>query len=100
MRPGPPAVSMYNFDTMSVLKSVALKGVWDEKDFSYNFHPDINFLIGPNGSGKTTVINLIVAALTADYDALNRVPFQSIICEFSQEGKKKDVPSLSVERVL
>jgi energy-coupling factor transporter ATP-binding protein EcfA2 len=74
---------------MSILKSATLKGVWGEKDFACSFHPDINFLIGPNGSGKTTVINILAAALTADHDALARIPFTSIECELSlQEGEK------------
>ncbi|HET8891463.1 MAG TPA: AAA family ATPase [Candidatus Angelobacter sp.] len=65
---------------MSILKEVSLRGVWGEKNFDLNFRPDVNFLIGSNGSGKTTVINLIAAALTGDYEALGRIPFSSMQC--------------------
>ena len=39
---------------------------------------DVNFLIGPNGSGKTTAINTIAAALTGDFANLDRLPFEVI----------------------
>lgn len=84
---------------MSILKSAALKGVWGEKDFVCTFHPDVNFLIGPNGSGKTTVINLLAAALTADHDALARTPFATIECELTPEGGEKGSAKIFAQRV-
>jgi energy-coupling factor transporter ATP-binding protein EcfA2 len=83
---------------MSILKSVSIKGVWGERDFDCTFRPDINFLIGANGSGKTTVIDLLAAALTGDYDALVRTPFSSIECELTPEGNSKQSPKIKVER--
>jgi DNA repair exonuclease SbcCD ATPase subunit len=55
---------------MYILKQVKISGLWHENDISIDLHPDINFLIGKNGSGKTTVINLIAAALTTDVPTL------------------------------
>ncbi len=43
----------------------------------------MNFLIGTNGSGKTTVINLIAAALSADFQTLDRVDFKKIAMHLS-----------------
>jgi predicted ATP-binding protein involved in virulence len=54
---------------LSLLKTFTVHRLWGEKNLTLNFHEDINFLIGTNGSGKTTVINLIAAALSADFDA-------------------------------
>jgi predicted ATPase len=65
---------------MSVLKEVSLRGLWGEKSFDLKFRPDVNFLIGSNGSGKTTIINLIAAALTGEFEALGRIPFSSMKC--------------------
>jgi|SRR5208282_3985091 len=63
---------------MGVLKTFTISGLWGAKDLSLSFHEDVNFLIGPNGSGKTTVINLIAAALSADFPTLDRVEFKKI----------------------
>jgi len=63
---------------MSTLKKFLVTSLWGEKDLSLNLHEDVNFLIGTNGSGKTTVINLIAAALSADFQTLDRVEFKKI----------------------
>lgn len=63
---------------MGTLKSFSIGGLWGAKDLRLDFHDDINFLIGTNGSGKTTVINLIAAALSADFPTLDRVEFKKI----------------------
>ncbi len=83
---------------MSILRSASLKGVWGERDFEFAFQPDVNFLIGANGSGKTTVINLIAAAMTGDYEELNRIPFTSVTCELSHLGQPKQNSKITVER--
>jgi len=57
--------------------------LWGEKDLTLSFHEDVNFLIGTNGSGKTTVINLIAAALSADFQTLDRVRFKKIDIQLS-----------------
>jgi energy-coupling factor transporter ATP-binding protein EcfA2 len=63
---------------MSTLKKFIVTSLWGEKDLTLNLHEDVNFLIGTNGSGKTTVINLIAAALSADFHTLDRVDFKKI----------------------
>jgi predicted ATPase len=63
---------------MSTLKKFSITGLWGTKDLALTFNEDVNFLIGKNGSGKTTIINLIAAALSADFQALDRVDFKKI----------------------
>jgi predicted ATPase len=63
---------------MSTLKKFRVTGLWGNKDLTLDFHEDVNFLIGKNGSGKTTIINLIAAALAADFQVLDRVDFKKI----------------------
>jgi energy-coupling factor transporter ATP-binding protein EcfA2 len=64
---------------MSYIKRVEISGFWGDQDLVLNLYEDVNFLIGPNGSGKTTVINTIAAALTGDFANLDRLPFRSIL---------------------
>ncbi len=84
---------------MSILKSATLEGVWGERDFRLVFHPDVNFLIGPNGSGKTTAINLIAAALSADHDSLSRIPFSKLTCLLQDSKEPVREHRVSVARV-
>ena len=68
---------------MNILKTLTVTGLWGRRDLSLNLHEDVNFLIGSNGSGKTTVINLIAAALSADFPVLDRVDFKRIEMQLS-----------------
>ena len=65
---------------MNILESVEITGLWGNKKrpIRLSFDKNFNFLIGPNGTGKTTVINLIAAALNADFETLDRVEFSNI----------------------
>ena len=64
---------------MHHVSKVAVEGFWDTHDFRLQLFPQVTFLIGQNGTGKTTLINLIAAALTADFRTLYRIAFRKII---------------------
>jgi predicted ATPase len=70
---------------MKKLKKVKIDGFWGEKSVAINFQEEINFLIGPNGSGKTTIINLIAASLKADFTTLDKILFDKIRIDFYEE---------------
>nr|WP_254607854.1 AAA family ATPase [Pseudomonas aeruginosa] len=57
-----------------------------------------NFIIGRNGTGKTTVINLLAAVLTADFERLDRIDFEKVVVVFKEPGKRKN-PSVEVNKV-
>ncbi|MFZ2727119.1 MAG: AAA family ATPase [Methylococcaceae bacterium] len=82
---------------MNIIDNIKIENLWGE--FSVNFQCDdkFNFLIGQNGTGKTTVINLIAAALTGDFERLDKTEFDRIIITFKTNiGKKK--PSIEVKK--
>lgn len=82
---------------MNFIDRVKIEGFWEDKHIEMDFNSDVNFLIGVNGSGKTTVINLIAAALIADFYTLDRLSFRKIIIQLKEvSGSKK--PSLEVEK--
>lgn len=68
---------------MKRIKRVEIFGFWEDKTIKINFDEKVNFLIGTNGSGKTTIINLIAACLDADFQALDKIQFQRIRIIFS-----------------
>ena len=56
----------------NLLNKVVIKNFWGNgTKIEILFDDDVNFLIGANGSGKTTVLNLIASALSANLDQLH-----------------------------
>lgn len=82
---------------MPTIESVNIEGFWGNHDVFLHFDPKVNFLVGVNGSGKTTAIDILASALQCDEDALERLPFERIeIVLFDKETRRK--PSVIVER--
>ena len=82
---------------MHHVTKVALEGFWDTHDFELKLFPEVTFLIGPNGTGKTTLINLIAAALTADFRTLDRIPFKKITVSLNAEENNEE-PRITVTK--
>ncbi|MDM7272374.1 AAA family ATPase, partial [Klebsiella grimontii] len=61
------------------LISVRIEGFWGVKDVSFDFFSDYNFIIGPNGIGKTTVLNLITSVFKVDIDSIAKVQFDHVL---------------------
>jgi predicted ATP-binding protein involved in virulence len=82
---------------MNYIESVDIEGFWGEHPISFNFHDDVNFIIGINGSGKTTAVNIVVAALTADFSELDRLEFSKITIKLKSKGSRKK-PSVTISK--
>ena len=78
------------------LVKATIYGLWGlDKEIHIPLDKKFNFLIGRNGTGKTTVINLIAAALTADFERLDKTQFSRIVISLAAvSGRKK--PSIEV----
>ena len=63
---------------MNNICKVSIEGLWGIKNISFELNNDVNFFIGPNGTGKTTIINLIAYTIKADITSLFRQPFTNI----------------------
>lgn len=75
---------------MRKIESVIIENFWGDKTVTLNFNDDVNFLIGVNGSGKTTIINLVAACLNADFSTLDKAQFSRIKVDFFSENEKKN----------
>jgi len=81
---------------MNFIEKVTVDDFWGEHSLEFDFFDDVNFIIGINGSGKTTVINLVVAALTANFSELDRLEFSRIEIKLkSNESRKKPIIVIS-----
>lgn len=84
---------------MNILEEITIDALWGEHRAHLTLRPDVNFLIGPNGCGKTTIINLVVAALTADFRPLVQTPFKRIIIKMKEvSGRRKPIIQLDKQR--
>jgi predicted ATP-dependent endonuclease of OLD family len=75
---------------MRKIKSVKIENFWGDKTVTLKFNENINFLIGVNGSGKTTIINLIAACLNADFITLDKAQFSKIRVDFFSDSEIKN----------
>jgi predicted ATPase len=82
---------------MNYIESVEIEGFWGEHSINFNFHDDVNFIIGINGSGKTTAVNIIVAALTADFSELDHLEFSKITIKLKSKTSRKK-PSVTINK--
>src|SRR5687768_15646709 len=82
---------------MNTIESIDISGFWVNHKISMKFYPDVNFLIGVNGTGKTTVVNLIAAVLSADFDTLDRIEFSRIVVRLKSKDSRA-IPSVEVEK--
>ena len=76
------------------IESFNIKKLWGYRDIDLTFNNSVNILIGVNGSGKTTILNLLHSILTADIPKLLDVNFEQA------EIKLKKFKSRSVLTII
>lgn len=69
------------------------KKVWGYMDFDISFNDGLNFLIGVNGTGKTTVLRLLRWLLIPKQDVQNDIEYQTIDVECNVKGEKINIDS-------
>lgn len=76
---------------MYKIESVKINGFWHRFDASASFNPDVNIIIGMNGTGKTTFMNIVEAILTVDPTLLAESEFDSASIALVHNGKRKTI---------
>ncbi|WP_348686680.1 AAA family ATPase [uncultured Cobetia sp.] len=82
---------------MNFIDEVIIEGFWGDRVIKFELNDDINFIIGVNGSGKTTMVNLIVAALMVDVIELDRLDFTKITIKLKSRHSRKK-PSVIISK--
>lgn len=83
---------------MAVIESMNIQGFWGNHIVQLGFDRSVNFLVGRNGSGKTTAIEILASVISCDEDSLARLPFEKVeIVLFDRVTRRK--PSIIVERL-
>ena len=75
------------------IESFKINKLWGYLPINLPFHKDVNILIGPNGSGKTTILNLLHSILSFNFQTILDISFDKA------EIKLKDFEDSSVRTV-
>ena len=78
------------------IESFKIKKLWGHQDFDLTFNRDVNILIGPNGSGKTTILNLLHSILSLNCQPLLDAGFNQAEIKL-RSFKGKSVRTVKVE---
>ncbi|MCB0699119.1 MAG: hypothetical protein KDC11_04690 [Chitinophagaceae bacterium] len=80
------------------LHSFVIEGLFEKNRVELVFDDQINILIGENGLGKTTILNILYYTLTRKFKNLYHLPFNRLIITFrtglSAEILKEDIEEL------
>ena len=72
------------------IESFKITKLWGYRDIDLRFNNDVNILIGPNASGKTTILNLLHSILSANLRSVSDVNFnQAVIKLRSFKGRSE-----------
>jgi predicted ATP-binding protein involved in virulence len=95
----------------SYIERIEIKGLWGRFDVDWTLHPDVNILVGENGTGKSTILNLINSSyhnsipisknlyrkfqsIEIQYRSNNELKIEKGFCDYGTWDSKIDFPKL------
>lgn len=83
---------------MFTIRSIEIDGFWHRHSVKVDFNDDVNVIIGRNGTGKTTFMNILQGVLSVDLDALEGNQFESAtVLLVNEQGQKRTIKVSKVE---
>lgn len=83
----------------SYVRRVKIKSLFEkDNNLIIDFTENTNCIYGDNGTGKTTVINLVVAALKCDMKKLIEIPFSSLEIMTARRGTKRQIRAIKIDK--
>lgn len=82
---------------MFKVSSIEVTGFWQTKTARTTFRDDVNIIIGKNGTGKTTFMNIVQAVLAVDGDSLFDNPFKNVTLTLSDGKRTRTVRAARTE---
>lgn len=82
------------------IKKIEILGLFDAAEpIVIELDRTMNCIYGANGSGKTTIINLLVSALSCDYKKLANIKFESLTVFICKENQKRSIRFFKVVKI-
>ncbi|EFB8839832.1 AAA family ATPase [Escherichia coli] len=82
---------------MYKIQSIAINGFWQRLNALCSFNDDVNIIIGRNGTGKTTFMNILHSILSIDLDGINNNDFNSAEIKLKDKKKTKTIKIKKIE---
>lgn len=82
---------------MYKILEVSIDGFWQKYNATSKFKEDVNIVIGDNGSGKTTFMNILHAVLAVDPEALFLNDFTAVVIKLSNGKSSKQIKAIKIE---
>lgn len=76
---------------MYKIVEVTIDGFWQEFQAAAKFGSDVNIIIGKNGTGKSTFMNILSAVLDVDPIALEQNEFTSVVIKLKNGTRYKTI---------
>ncbi len=76
---------------MYKIEEVSIEGFWMSHHAECKFKNDVNVIIGRNGTGKTTFMNVLHAVLSLDIEELADSEFKEVTIKLSKKDSKKTI---------
>lgn len=81
------------------IRRVTIQDLFEGKnDYKIDLTEGCNCIYGGNGTGKTTIISLIVSCLNAEIDRIAKTPFSSITIHLAKSKQSRPIHFLKVTR--
>lgn len=84
---------------MKINNLIATK-VYGYLDLNIVFNEDITFLIGGNGSGKTTVLRLLQAIISPNIKDIITIPFEKVRLIIEEDSQKIEITAFKSDRSI
>ncbi|HCG5292777.1 TPA: AAA family ATPase [Vibrio parahaemolyticus] len=82
---------------MYKLESVTINNFWHRFTASSDFNQDVNIIIGKNGTGKTTFMNILQSVLSVSIDEIATYDFESIEIKLRNGQKRKTIKAKIID---
>lgn len=82
---------------MFKISEVNTEGFWHRIHADCRFNDDVNIIVGRNGSGKTTFMNILHAVLAVDMDGLSSNEFDTVAITLSDGNKTQTIRAKKVD---
>lgn len=69
--------------------------IWNHQKVQFSAHPDVNIIMGINGSGKTTFLSRLYKSLTENMKGMENVVYLPSIDNIAMRDKRKTATALS-----
>ncbi|MGY0146193.1 AAA family ATPase [Edwardsiella tarda] len=73
------------------LSSVQIDGFWGRLSAACSFNEDVNIIIGRNGTGKTTFMNILHSVLALELESINENSFDKVTIKIKDGSKTKTI---------